>query len=816
VDQALQNRVVVPGDRGRYLVQIAIVFAAQFVAGKIGDLFLTANNGGIGPVWPASGIALAALLLCGYSVWPAVAVGAFLLVFLAPLPLWAASAYAAGTTLAALVGAFLLRHTGFDNSVSRLKDALGFMIFGAFGSSLVGASIGASVLYRAHMRGWSEFSSAWLIYWLGDSTGVLLITPLALTFLTLFRIRDQGRATELATLLLLLTVACLAVFGDLPFIPVRLHVLAFALLPFVMWAAIRFGVSATALSILIIATVATVETALGSGPFATNAPFTNALLLDVFFAVLSVSGLTLAAVIAEREHAERQREQLTRQQAATEARLRADEAVRESEERLRLAARAGKMYAYEWDVATDAVVRSEESTNILGSTGEPTCVTRQQLLARVHPDDRAKFIAAVADLTPENPTTHITYRVFRAGRSVIWLEKNGRAFFDAQGRMLRMIGIVADITERKRTEEQLQESEERFRLVATTAPVMIWMSGPDKLCTYFNQPWLTFTGRSIHQELGNGWAEGVDAEDLERCLETYKQAFDQRKPFEMEYRLRRHDGEYRWIFDQGVPRFNADGSFAGYIGSASDVTDQKLAREVLEKVSGQLIEAQEKERRRLARELHDDICQRLAMISLKIEKATSATSKGHVSVADQLEQIWQQCSKLTGDVQALSHELHPSILDNLGLVTAVRSFCREVSEQREVVVDFVAGNVPDSLPSQVSLSLYRVVQEALRNAVKYSGVKQFAVELSGTAEEVQLVVRDAGAGFDVEEARRNGGLGLVSMEERINLVHGRLRVQSRPGEGTKIVASVSLPAENGRPFAVAAQNQAKSASAGAS
>jgi PAS domain S-box-containing protein len=352
--------------------------------------------------------------------------------------------------------------------------------------------------------------------------------------------------------------------------------------------------------------------------------------------------------------------------------------------------------------------------------------------------------------------------------------------------------MVADITERKRAEEQLQESEERFRLVATTAPVMIWMSGPDKLCTYFNQPWLTFTGRSIQQELGDGWAEGVHAGDLKRCLETYTQAFDRREPFEMEYRLRRNDGEYRWIFDYGVPRFNADGSFAGYIGSASDMTDQKMAQEALEKVSGQLIEAQERERRRLARELHDDICQRLAMLSLKIEKVTKGAGRGPSSFADQLEKIWQQCSNLTVDVQALSHELHPSILDNLGLATAVKSFCREVAEQSGVAVEFVGKNMPDSLPHEVSLALFRVVQEALHNAVRYSGQKHFEVRLQEISGELELEVSDQGVGFDAQNAKNGGGLGLVSMAERIHQVNGTFNIDSQPNAGTRIRARVPL------------------------
>jgi signal transduction histidine kinase len=159
---------------------------------------------------------------------------------------------------------------------------------------------------------------------------------------------------------------------------------------------------------------------------------------------------------------------------------------------------------------------------------------------------------------------------------------------------------------------------------------------------------------------------------------------------------------------------------------------------------------------------------------------------------DQLEQIWQQCSDLTGDVQALSHELHPSLLDNLGLVTAVKSFCREFSEQHAAEVEFADRNIPDSLSREVSLSLFRVVQEALHNAAKYSGQKQFEVSLQGNAEGLELEIGDRGVGFDVANVSDTGGLGLVSMRERIHLLNGTISIESKPNAGTRIRAFVPL------------------------
>src|SRR5437588_924176 len=296
---------------GKYLVQIAIVCLAYVVAGKLGQATTNIRSSNLGPVWPAYGIALAAILKYGYRVWPGLMAGTFLVAFFSPVPHITALGQAAGATLAAITGAFLLHHfVDFRPSLSRLSDTLGLIVLGALGSAMVSASIGTAALYATHVQAYSGLGSAWLIYWLGDSTGVLLVTPLVLTFPDLLRIRSQVRIAELAALLLLLAMTCFMIFGDLSLVPVKLHVLAFAVLPFAMWAAIRFGVSGAAFSILVVATIATVETALGSGPFAQNSPFTNAVLLDVFFAVLSVSGITLAAVIAEREHAERERVQL--------------------------------------------------------------------------------------------------------------------------------------------------------------------------------------------------------------------------------------------------------------------------------------------------------------------------------------------------------------------------------------------------------------------------------------------------------------------------------------------------------------------------
>src|SRR5437879_8242633 len=260
MSQAAENVRVAPRQIGSYLAQVILVLAAYFIAGKLGQATVNIRSSNLGPVWPAYGIALAAILLCGYRVWIGVLLAAFLVAFSSPVPFVAAVGQAAGATLAALIGAFLLfRIAKFLPSMSRLRDALALIVVGALGSAMVSATIGVSVLYATHVQAYSGLGSAWLIYWLGDSTGVLLVTPIALTFRDILKL-GRGRIKESVLLLLLLTTTCVIVFSGLPSIPDKLDVMAFAMLLFVIWAAIHLGTSGAALSVLLTAAIPTVPT----------------------------------------------------------------------------------------------------------------------------------------------------------------------------------------------------------------------------------------------------------------------------------------------------------------------------------------------------------------------------------------------------------------------------------------------------------------------------------------------------------------------------------------------------------------------------
>jgi PAS domain S-box-containing protein len=358
--------------------------------------------------------------------------------------------------------------------------------------------------------------------------------------------------------------------------------------------------------------------------------------------------------------------------------------------------------------------------------------------------------------------------------------------------VLLLVGLLWQRARKQKAEAVLGESEKRFQVMADTTPSLLWMCDARGRITYLNEQRIAFTGPDAKAGYGDRWAAYVHPDDLQNVLDTVSQALEDHKAFSMEYRLRRHDGTYRWMLDVASPRVNGDGSFAGFIGSAIDVTDQKLAQQALEKLSGQLIEAQEKERRRIARELHDDICQRLALLSMKIEQANQNLNGSSDAARKGMEEIQRGCTEIAVDVQSLSHQLHSSVLDFLGVSVAIGRLCNELAKQHDIRIEFYKNNVPEHLSKDISLCLFRVAQEAVHNAVKYSGAKLVTVELTGTGDVIELAVSDEGAGFDVEQARRKGGLGLLSMQERVHLVHGKFSVESAAAEGTRILIVVPL------------------------
>jgi PAS domain S-box-containing protein len=762
------------------VIAVCVVAALSYLAAELGGA-LVLRPQMIWPLWPGCAFLVAVLLLTPRKIWPALLVAGLTgFVFYdvrAGLPIRAVSWLILGDTLEIIIASLGITYLfGGVPCLRSIKSLAKYSLFAVVLAPIAAASIGAFAFG-------GDYWVAWRISFLTEALALLTLTPAILSWVDTIAWAQNSRAyyLEAATLFTGLVIlgyfTCIASGGNRP-------ELLYSLVPFLLWSALRFGITGTTTSALVVAFLSIWGAVHGRGPFIDRGPLDDALSLQMFLCCTAAPFIVLAVLVEERK--------------ATDVTLR--------ENRAQLAGIIST--AMEAIITIDA----EQRIHSFNRAAEKmfACSAKDALGQSIDRFIPEQFRAQHGEYIQSFGTSGVSSRATGTLGELWALRVSGERFPIEASVSATQVGgkklftvILRDITERKRAESAVRESEQRFRLVANTAPVLIWMAGPDTLCNYFNQPWLDFTGRRLDAELGNGWTERVHPEDLDRCLDTYIQAFDRREQFKMEYRLRRFDGEYRWLLDIGVPRFNADHSFAGYIGSCIDISERKLAEEVLSSVNRRLIEAQERERTRIARELHDDIGQRLALLAVALQQMRQTLPDSAAEVGGGIDELLKETSEMSNDIQALSHELHSSKLEYLGVVAAMRSFCNEFSKQQGVEVAFKSYGLSGPLPSpEISLSLYRVLQESLHNAAKHSGVRHFEVQLSGRPGEIHLTVSDSGAGFDILATRAGGGLGLTSMRERLKLIKGELSIESQPKRGTTIHARVPLDANSNSERAV--------------
>lgn len=272
-------------------------------------------------------------------------------------------------------------------------------------------------------------------------------------------------------------------------------------------------------------------------------------------------------------------------------------------------------------------------------------------------------------------------------------------------------------------------------------------------------------------------------ESWTRLQSAVEEALKSGRPYELDLEMVLPQGRTRWLLARGESVHDAEGRVVKLRGTVQDITERRNAEQALSTLGRRLIESQEAERVRVARELHDDVGQRLALLSMALDRHFRSGIGSY-------EDLRQQLAEVQALIGAMSHELHATPLRHLGLARAVRGHCAEVASSHEVRVSVDESGDVDGLGPDVSLCLFRVVQEALRNAVRHSGAREFAVELTGEPDAVSLVVRDEGIGFDYAKAIASSGLGIVSMQERLKLVHGELTIHTKLGHGTRIQARV--------------------------
>ncbi|HEX8815879.1 MAG TPA: PAS domain-containing protein [Terriglobales bacterium] len=281
----------------------------------------------------------------------------------------------------------------------------------------------------------------------------------------------------------------------------------------------------------------------------------------------------------------------------------------------------------------------------------------------------------------------------------------------------------------------------------------------------------------------------VHQEDREMVARAFDVAKQHHKPYELEFRVVRDDGMVHWLNGKGQFYYGEHGNALRMLGMASDITERKRAEEALSGLTRRLIETQEEERRRIAREIHDDYSQRIAMLAFDLENlAIDSPSE----TRRRLHEILDSVGELGIDLHSLSHRLHSSTLESLGLVAGIKGSCHEFAEQQGMQVDFVSENVPRDIPKDSALCLFRITQEGLRNVKKHSGAHHAEVRLEYLDEKLHLAIVDSGKGFDPHNLPPDHGIGLQSMSERLRMQGGNLEVCSKPTGGTRLDAWLPL------------------------
>jgi PAS domain S-box-containing protein len=467
-----------------------------------------------------------------------------------------------------------------------------------------------------------------------------------------------------------------------------------------------------------------------------------------------------------------------------------------ADERLRLAMEAGKSVGWDWDIKSGRDIVFGDLKTTFGISSTTHVGTLEDFRSRVHPDDRERVRKAGSDAMRNHQPYAAEFRVLWPDGTVRWIAAKGKFYYSRRGEAKRMLGTGVDITDQKRMEEALRESEARLRLAAETGRMYAfeWNIVTDAVVQSAEPVQMDGTPEPV-RTTGQQMLAGVHPDDLPRVTAAIGQLTPQNPICSVSYRMLRADGSRTWVEETARGFFDEHGKMLRMVGMVADVNERKLAEEALSSVNRRVIEAEEQERNRIAKELHEDIGQRLALLAIEIDELKTDAPRRIAEVRSRMEALWRQTVEILNDVKASAHELHSPRLEYLGIDAVMRCFCREFSERKEVEIDFKSDGLPSLVELDVSVCLFRVLQEALHNAVKHSGVEQFEVRLWEASNEVHLTIRDSGAGFDLEGAMNQKGLGLISMRERLKLLRGTFSIESQPSAGTTVHACVPLRAE---------------------
>jgi PAS domain S-box-containing protein len=403
----------------------------------------------------------------------------------------------------------------------------------------------------------------------------------------------------------------------------------------------------------------------------------------------------------------------------------------------------------------------------------------------VHPEDLPRVMEKwIADMDAGQPSED-EIRLRSAGGEYRWFLIRTVPLRDEQGNLIKWYGLAVDIEDRKRAERE-------SRALTDAIPQQIWSGPPDGTLDYCNDRWRSYTGLELKDLQGDGWQAMLHPDDRDRVLKAWQEAVVNGTPYEQEERHRGADGMYRWFLTRGVPLHDADGRVIRWYGTNTDIEDRKRAEEELGRVSGQLLRAQEEERRKIARDLHDSTAQHLVLLSAALERLQDSLPPR----SRKLRRVFSEARELAGlalsEVRTLSYVLYPPMLEESGLEDAISHYVEGYTERTGVNADMQVSPGLGRLGRESEMALFHVVQESLTNVQRHSGSRHAHIRLNRVQNRVTLEIKDEGRGT-ARNANSRGhlpsGVGIPSMRERMKQIGGQLEIESTSA-GTTVRATI--------------------------
>ena len=469
----------------------------------------------------------------------------------------------------------------------------------------------------------------------------------------------------------------------------------------------------------------------------------------------------------------------------------ADNAPRENDARIALALVSAGAGAWDCNLSTGLIWATPAARELYGFTADAE-LTQDRFLSVVHPEDVDHVRTRLSRISSPGEVDILEYRVVLPDGQTRWLAVRGGTHLAADGTGLHIVGVSVDITARKLAEADHRANIARLEAAVDAAGLGFYLMTPPGETADMDDRARAIFGVPPEQEsrLRTFWLEHVHPDDRDRVVQASRDVKEEGvERISRVYRYLHPTRGLVWL--QHTTRTferDASGRPTRVAGVLQEVTEQKRAEEELRTLSRRLIQAQEAERALIARELHDDVTQRMAVLAIDLGRAESAAQGGVLSGG--LRTVREALVRLSEDIHSLAYRLHPSVLEELGLAEALRTECERRARHGGIEVTLDLDAMPADVGKDAALCLYRVAQEALNNVARHARAHTASVVLRQMDGGVLLAVKDDGVGFDPEEPRARGSLGLVSMRERLRLVNGTLDIESAPGRGTSVIAWV--------------------------